>query len=117
MTERSTGDICIGWGTHGRRGAYFFAQRLNLAENLIVVILVVLRACLGVALRCQRSICQGLQLVPHFCEGGAEFFFGLPQLFLVQFISQFDLFPEFDEESDVTASRWTPGLAWVFSFC
>ena len=33
------------------------------------------------------------------CEGGAEFFLGLPQLFLVQFISQFDLFPEFDELS------------------
>ena len=67
---------------------------MNFADDFIVA---VLSACLGVGLRCRRSICQGLQIVSDLGEGCTKFFFHSLKLFLVQFISQSDLSPEFDE--------------------
>jgi hypothetical protein len=57
----------------------------------------VLSACFGVGLRCRGSICQGLQIVSDFSEGGTKFFFNFLKFFLVQFISPSDLSPEFDK--------------------
>jgi hypothetical protein len=91
---RSTGDICIGRGASRNGRADSITQGLNLAENLIVV---VLSACLGVGLRCWGSIRQGLQLVSNVGKGGAEFILNLLKLFFVQFIASPDLSPEFNE--------------------
>jgi hypothetical protein len=95
MTKwRSTGDICIGRGASRNGRADGIAQGLNLAEDLIVV---VLSACLGVGLRCQGSIRQGLYLLSNFGEGGAEFIFNFLKLFLVQFIASPNLSPKFNK--------------------